>query len=85
MDEWHVYIVRTESGTLYTGITKDLKKRFSAHKNKNTGARFFRISKPKNIVFTETHPNRSSATKRELSIKKMSRKQKLELVAGITS
>lgn len=78
---WTVYIIETESGKLYTGITKDLEKRFAAHQNKPTGARFFRISRPKKVVYTETCRNRSEATKREIAIKKMTKQQKLQLIS----
>lgn len=79
MSHWEVYIIQTESGKLYTGITNDLERRFSEHQKARKGARFFRISKPVKIVFRESHPNRSEATKRESAIKKMSRKEKLAL------
>jgi len=80
--KWFVYIIETESGKLYTGITKDLKKRFDAHASKGTGARFFRTSPPKRILYTETFDNRSEATKRELAIKKLSREKKLKLISN---
>lgn len=80
---WKVYIIRTQSGKLYTGITKDLERRWSEHKKKE-GARFFHISGPESIVYTETHPDRSQATKREIEIKKMSRKEKLHLISGMS-
>lgn len=76
---WKVYIIRTQSGKLYTGITKDLERRLSQHKQK-TGARFFHISDPESVVYTETHPDRSAATKREIEIKKMSREEKMNLI-----
>lgn len=79
---WEVYIIQTKSGKFYTGITTDLDKRFAAHKAGIKGARFFRFSEPENIVFRECHPNRSLATKREIEIKKKSRKEKLFLISG---
>jgi putative endonuclease len=77
---WTVYIIETESGKLYTGITKDLEQRFAAHRDKPTGARFFRTSRPKKVVYIEELPNRSEATKREIAIKKLTRKQKMQLI-----
>jgi putative endonuclease len=78
---WEVYIIQAKSGKLYTGITKDLERRFSEHSKKNgKGARFFRISEPESIVFREPHPNRSEATKREIAIKKMNRPEKEDLI-----
>ncbi len=79
---WKVYIIQTESGKFYTGITTDLGRRFAEHMSGQKGARFFNISKPKTILFQEEHPCRSTATQREIEIKKMSRKQKLYLISN---
>jgi len=80
MNQWIVYIIQTESGNLYTGITNDLERRFEDHQKQTKGARFFRISKPEKVVYRETQPNRSEASKRECEIKKMSRQEKLGLM-----
>ena len=79
-DEWIVYMIRTQSGKLYTGITKDLERRFREHQMKQKGARFFNFSKPKSIVFQESLPNRSEATKRECEIKRMRHDEKMKLL-----
>lgn len=79
--DWFVYIVEAENGHLYTGITTDLQRRFSEHQAKQVGARFFNTSSAKKIVYQESHPNRSSASKREAAIKKLKRKDKIELIA----
>jgi putative endonuclease len=78
--DWTVYIIETEDGKLYTGITNDLERRFEAHKNQK-GARFFHFSGPQKILFKESHPNRSEASKREAMIKRLSRAEKLALIA----
>ena len=78
---WEVYIIRARNGHLYTGITTNLDRRFAEHRSGGKGAAFFRFSEPEEIVFRETHPNRSEATKREMGIKKMSRPQKQRLIA----
>lgn len=77
---WEVYIIESESGHLYTGITNDLDRRFESHLSGRKGARFFRISKPSKILYRESHPDRSSATKREIEIKKLTRQQKIFLI-----
>lgn len=79
-EDWKVYIILTKSGKLYTGITKDLERRYQEHKKERKGAKFFHFSNPERIVYTESHPNRSSASKRECEIKKMSRSQKKHLI-----
>ncbi|MDF2549265.1 MAG: hypothetical protein K0S07_332 [Chlamydiales bacterium] len=82
LEHWQVYIILTETGKLYTGITKDLNRRFDEHlAHKGRGARFFSFSRPQKILFSESHPNRSEASKREAFIKSLSRSQKLTLIA----
>lgn len=80
VNSWEVYIIRTSCGKLYTGITNQLERRFSEHSTHQKGAKFFHFSTPEEIVFRESHENRSSASKREAAIKKLSRQQKLELI-----
>ena len=77
---WEVYIIQTESGKLYTGITTNLHRRFAAHLKYEKGARFFRFSRPAAILFREKQLNRSAATKREMKIKKMNRQEKFKLI-----
>ena len=76
---WQVYIIQTETGKLYTGITTDISRRLSEHK-KNKGAKYFRIENPKEVVFIEVCISRSEATKKELEIKRLSRNKKLKLI-----
>lgn len=78
---WEVYIVRAENGHLYTGISTDVERRITEHQESPKGAKFFHISSASDIVFREAHPNRSSASRREAQIKRMSRAQKLGLIA----
>ena len=76
---WKVYIIQTESGKLYTGITTDIDRRFNEHK-KTKGAKYFRLANPQKIVFIEECKNRSEATKKECEIKKLNRSEKLRKV-----
>ncbi len=78
--DWFVYMVEAENGHLYTGITTDLARRLTEHQTKQGGARFFHTSAAKQMVYQEAHPDRSSASKREATIKKMSRKAKISLI-----
>lgn len=77
--KWEVYIVEAGNGALYTGIAVDAEKRFLKHSS-GRGARFFRISGPARIVWKQKVPDRSTALKRELEIKRMKRPEKLELI-----
>lgn len=81
--EWWVYILETQSGKLYTGITTDIDRRFREHcSDRKRGAKFFRSDSAKQIVYKENAPGRSAASRREAAIKKMSRPEKLKLIAS---
>ena len=77
---WYVYIVRASDQTLYTGITTDLKRRLAEHQSGKAGAKYFRGRTALEMVLTESSPSRSSASKREAEIKKLTRTQKLSLI-----
>ncbi|MDC0253358.1 GIY-YIG nuclease family protein [Bacteriovoracales bacterium] len=79
---WFIYIIETQKGLLYTGITTDPKKRMKNHlkPSKGKGAKFFYLDSPKDFVYLEKVSNRSEATKKELFIKKLSKQEKLELI-----
>ena len=80
---WEVYIIQAGSGALYTGISTDVERRFQEHRGASrtkAGARFFHISGPEKIVLREKHKDRSSATRREIEIKKLKRADKLALI-----
>jgi putative endonuclease len=69
-DNWVVYIVRCKKNrALYTGITSNIERRLKEHNSKR-GARYTRIFGPVKLLWTENHPDRSSALKRESQIKK---------------
>jgi len=76
---WGVYIIETHSGTLYTGATNRLWKRWETHQN-GSGAKYLRAHKPKRVVYWEGTESKSEALKREATIKRMSRAQKLKLI-----
>jgi putative endonuclease len=79
--EWFVYIIEAENGHLYTGITTDIERRFRQHQDKNGGARFFHTSRATKLVYQESQPDRSTASKREAAIKKLTRQAKLALIS----
>jgi len=76
---WFVYILRCADGSLYTGITKDVKRRCQQH-NDGTASRYTRSRRPTKLVWQEAHLDRNSALKREASIKGMTRRAKLEMI-----
>jgi putative endonuclease len=79
---WIVYILESQvSGKLYTGITNNLERRLKAHNN-GTGAKYTRAGRPWRVVHQEPMDGKSSALRREITIKKLSRSEKLALVQG---
>ncbi len=76
--EWVVYILECADSTLYTGVTNNLEERIAKHEA-GTGAKYTRGRGPYKLVFSETHSDRSGASKREAEIKKLSRADKMKL------
>ena len=75
---WCVYILKCRDGTLYTGITNDLTARLEAHEN-GTGAKYTCGRGPFELLYSQDHPDRSAASKREYQIKSLSRQEKIRL------
>jgi putative endonuclease len=82
--DWTVYIIRCDDGTLYTGVTTDLERRFREHRDLRSGAKYFNGRKPLEVVYSEKGHDHSSACQREAAIKKLSRDEKLGLINGAT-
>ncbi|MFC1496779.1 GIY-YIG nuclease family protein [Candidatus Margulisiibacteriota bacterium] len=78
---YFVYILECKNGALYTGITTDLKKRFTRHQA-GEGGRYTRSNRPIKIRYQESCSSRSEATKREIQVKKWSHTKKLALING---
>lgn len=79
---WWVYMVRSRSGKLYTGISTDPERRFREHCGEGgRGARFFRGDPAEAIVYREPAANRSIASQREAAIKKLRRSEKNALIS----
>ena len=73
-------MIEADDGSYYTGISTDIDRRFEEHCGKVCGAKFFNGRSPVKIVYREAEHNRSSASKREFAIKKLSRLQKQRLI-----
>lgn len=79
-EAWFVYILQCKDGTLYTGIAKDLQKRFQAHNN-GKGAKYTRTRRPVSLHYQETCRGRTEALIREYEIKTYSRSKKEALIS----
>lgn len=76
---WYLYILECKDGTLYTGITDDVQRRFLAH-SQGKGAKYTRGRGPLRLRYREECGTYSDALKREIAVKKLTRQQKLELI-----
>lgn len=78
---WYLYLIRCSDGSLYTGISTDVERRFAAHQA-NRGARRLRGRGPLELVFTQPLGDRSLALRVEHRIKRWSRADKERLLRG---
>jgi len=76
---YFLYIIECGDGSLYTGITTNVDRRLSEHK-KGKGGHYTSSKKIIRVLYSEEHPDRSSALKRESEIKNWKRNKKLVLV-----
>lgn len=77
----YLYIIECKNGAFYTGVTKDFFKRWKQHRS-GTGAKYVKANGFKKPVFLQHFDTLSEAMKEEKRIKKLSRKQKEELIKG---
>ena len=78
---WYLYVVRCSDGTLYTGITTDVTRRLHEHNVTKKGAKYTRARRPVELVYWIDFHDRSTASKAEFRFKKLSRKEKLDVIA----
>ena len=79
MPPCYCYIVECADGTYYTGWAIDPQHRVAVH-NKGRGAKYTRMRLPVKLVYIEEQPDRTTAMKREIAIKRMGRVRKMQLI-----
>lgn len=80
---YYCYIVQCADDTFYTGITTDIERRIAEHNgldNNAKGAKYTLVRRPVSLVYAAKFSDRSSASKEEYRIKKLSREEKELLV-----
>lgn len=83
MADWFVYVLRCGDGTLYTGITTDVKRRLAEHASGGPrAAKYLRGRGPLSVAFSTRVGSRSQALAMELWLKGLSRERKEHVVAG---
>lgn len=73
---WYVYILKCSDDTLYTGVTTDLDRRLEEHNTSKLGAKYTRVRRPVELVYSKKLKNRGDAMREEYRIKKLSRLEK---------
>lgn len=80
----YVYILQCADGTFYTGYTNDLKERICKHQA-GKAAKYTRGRLPVELIYYEELVDKSSALKRELAIKGLTRVEKEDLIRGLSN
>ena len=84
--KWYVYFLRCSDNSLYAGITTDLHRRLFEHNNSNKlGAKYTRVRRPVELVYSENLPNRKSASQREYQLKQLKKSAKEKLVISYSN
>jgi putative endonuclease len=80
--EWFVYMLRCgPNGHLYVGRTTDVDRRFGEHRD-GRGAAYTRAHPPTAIAWAEGGHDASSSARREAELKRLTRREKVELIGG---
>lgn len=83
--DWYVYLLQCADDSYYTGITTDPVRRLDEHNyDDKKAAKYTRARRPVNMVYFELCQSRSEAGSREYTIRKFSRKKKIELARSMS-
>lgn len=77
---YFVYILKCSDKSLYIGSTNDIEKRLFQHNNSKNGAHYTKIRRPVKMVYSEECKDFGTARSREAELKRLTRKQKLDLI-----
>ena len=79
-NKWFVYILRCKDNSMYTGITDNLKRRLSQHRE-GKGAKYTRGRAPLTLHHIEEYETKGEALRRELEIKRLTTAEKRALIS----
>lgn len=83
MAEWHLYMIRVRSGSLYTGIATDVERRFAEHvEGGKKGSKYLRARGPLKLVLQQKIGTHSQALKAESAVKNLSKPVKEQFARG---
>lgn len=78
-EPWSLYILQCGDGSLYTGVTNDLTRRFEMH-SRGKGSKYTRSHLPVDLVYSEICGTRVDALVREIKVKRLPREKKEALI-----
>jgi putative endonuclease len=85
MTDWHLYMLRCDDDSVYTGITTDVDRRLREHRTGKRGARYLRARRPIELLYAARVGDRSAASIAEYAVKTLEKSQKEALAAGTIS
>lgn len=78
---WHIYLLRTRRGTLYTGITLDVARRLDEHHGRQgRGAKYLRAMTPLRLEYSAVVGEKGLALQLEKRIKSLKKTEKEQIV-----
>jgi putative endonuclease len=77
---WFLYVLRCSDGTFYTGVATDVQRRLNEHNTSPRGAKYTKTRRPTELVYWTEFEDRSKAQKAEYRFKKLTRRQKEEII-----
>lgn len=84
MEEWSLYIIRCNDGSLYTGISTNVDRRLGQHR-KGKGSKYLKGRSPLELVFKTEVGSHSDALKAEAIVKKMKKEEKEAIISEISN
>jgi len=84
MPQYYVYIMASQRGTLYTGVTNDLERRVYEHKH-GLGSQFTKKYNVSKLVYYEATDDVRAAIAREKQIKAWRRSKRVVLIETANS
>ena len=78
-EPWYLYILECNDGSFYTGVAKDVARRFKMHES-GKASRYTRTHLPVKLIYQEKCKSRTQALVRECAVKTFPKKKKLALV-----
>jgi len=81
--DWYLYMVRCADGSVYTGISTDVQRRWKEHQRGGArAARYLRTRRPVDLIFSAMIGERGAALRAEYAIKRLEKPQKEALANG---